>query len=100
MDTTTIGGGNAAEVRHNVAASRFELAVDGHLSIAEYMMDGATVIFTHTFVPPELRGRGVAEKLVRTALEWAQMEKRKVVPACSYVGKYLERHPEFRSLVG
>lgn len=91
--------GSDSDVRHNVAAQRFEVAADGHLSVAEYMLDGATVIFTHTFVPPELRGRGLAEKLVRAALQWAQAGKHRVVPACSYVAKFIERHAEFRDLV-
>lgn len=86
-------------VRHNVAAQRFEISADGHLSVAEYMVDGSAAIFTHTFVPPELRGRGLAEKLVRTALQWAAAEKRRVVPACSYVAKFIERHAEFQPLV-
>jgi predicted GNAT family acetyltransferase len=54
---------------------------------------------THTFVPGELRGRGLAEQLVRAALEHARAEKLRVVPACSYVAKYIERHPEYRALL-
>ncbi len=88
------------EVRHNAVASRYEANVDGHLAVAEYRLDGDRMIFTHTFVPPELRGRGIAEKLVRPALEHARAEHRRVVPACSYVATFIERHPEFRSLVG
>lgn len=86
-------------VRHNAAESRFEAVVEGLLSVADYKLEGGTMVLTHTFVPPELRGRGVAEKLVRAALEWARAEKRRIVPACSYVGVFLQRHPEFRDLV-
>ena len=86
-------------VQHNAAASRYEAVVDGHLAVAEYQLDGDRMTFTHTFVPPELRGRGIAEKLVRPALEWARTEKRRVVPACSYVAVFIERHPEFRDLL-
>ena len=56
-------------VRHNVGASRFEALVDGYLSVVDYTFEGEVVVFTHTFVPPELRGRGLAEKLVRAALD-------------------------------
>ena len=86
-------------VRHNAAESRYEALIDGHLAVAEYRIDGDRMIFTHTFVPPELRGRGVAEKLVRPALELARTEKRRVVPACSYVAAFIERNPEFRELM-
>jgi len=92
-------GSGEIVVRHNVAENRFETVVDGFLSVAEYEFVDDTVVFTHTFVPPELRGRGVAEKLVRPALEWARAEKRHVVPACSYVARFIDRHAEFRSLL-
>ncbi len=86
-------------VQHNPTASRYEALVDGHLAVAEYQLDGDRMIFTHTFVPPELRGRGLAEKLVRPALEWARTEKRRVVPACSYVATFIERNPQFQELL-
>ena len=44
-------------VTHNAATSRFEATVDTHLAVAEYVMQDGRVVFTHTFVPPELRGR-------------------------------------------
>jgi predicted GNAT family acetyltransferase len=90
---------NEIVVHHNVLERRFEAIVDGHLSVADYVVEAGTVTFTHTFVPPELRGRGVAEKLVRAALAWAAEEKRRVIPACSYVARFVERHAEFRGLV-
>lgn len=86
-------------VQHNAAENRFEAVVDGHVAVAEYEIKDERVIFTHTFVPPELRGRGIAEQLVRAALGWATAEKRRVVPACSYVAAFIERHPEFHALV-
>lgn len=87
-------------VRHNREEHRFEAQVDGHLAVADYTLDGERMIFTHTFVPPELRGRGFAEKLVRAGLDFARAEKRRVVPACSYVAVFIERNPEFKALVG
>lgn len=85
-------------VSHHTAANRFEVEIDGNRALAEYARQGQIVTMTHTFVPPELRGRGLAEKLVVAALEWARAERLHVVPACSYVAKFLERHPEYRDL--
>ena len=85
-------------VRHNEAESRFETTVDGYLSVADYELTNGQFVMTHTLVPPELRGRGIAEKLVRAALEHARAERLRVVPACSYVGVFLQRHPEYRDL--
>ena len=90
---------NEPNLRHNPAASRYEIEIDGHLSVAEYVLDGPRMILTHTLVPPELRGRGIAEKLVRAALEDARTRSRKVVPQCAYVAKFIERHAEYRDLL-
>lgn len=89
----------AVTVRHNVPAHRFEAVVEGHLSVCEYEVVEDRMVFTHTLVPPELRGRGIAEQLVRTALAEARTAGRKVVPACSYVARFIERHREFQDLL-
>jgi uncharacterized protein len=96
MKTTDGDGG----VRHNAAENRFEMEADGQLSVADYTRRDGEMVMTHTFVPSTLRGRGIAEKLVRAALEHARAEKLKVVPACSYVATFIERHAEFQSLLG
>lgn len=85
-------------VRHNADAHRYEIETDGHLAVAEYAMEGGRQVMTRTFVPTELRGRGLAEVLVRAALQDAQAAGRRVVPACSYVDKFMQRHEEFAAL--
>jgi hypothetical protein len=90
----------ADPVRHNAAASRYEIELGGHLAVAEYVFEGdGRMVFTHTFVPPELRGRGLAEKLVRRALADAREQGRRVVPACSYVAAFIGRNAEFQALL-
>ena len=84
-------------IQHDAAAHRFEALVDGHKAVAEYELSGNEMIFTHTFVPPGLRGRGIAEKLVRAGLDEARRRGRTIVPRCSYVAQFLERHPELKS---
>jgi hypothetical protein len=90
---------SATPVRHNAAASRYEVEADGHLAIADYVLEGDRMTFTHTFVPPELRGRGLAELLVRAALTDARAAGRRIVPQCSYVAVFVQRHAEYRDLV-
>lgn len=86
-------------VQHNPGASRYESVVDGHRSVCTYELSGERMVFTHTLVPPELRGRGIAEPLVRTALADARAAGRRVVPACTYVAKFIERHREYQDLL-
>ena len=86
-------------VLHNLSVQRFELNVDGATAVAEYQRADDHVIFTHTLVPPELRGKGLAESLARTALDWARVEKLKVVPQCTYIARFIEHHQEYRDLL-
>ena len=52
-----------------------------------------------TFVPEEARGEGVASDLVRQALEWARDHGYEVIPTCSFVEDYIDRHDEWRGIV-
>ena len=53
----------------------------------------------HTIVSPMLGGRGYGSRLVRSALDYARDNGLKVIPSCSFVGVYLERHPEYKALL-
>jgi len=86
-------------VTHNEAEHRYEATVDGLLSVCEYEIVDDRIVFTHTLVPPELRGRGIAEQLVRPALADARAAGRKVVPACAYVAGFIKRHREYQDLL-
>ncbi|MGJ3648495.1 GNAT family N-acetyltransferase [Sphingomonas sp. GlSt437] len=88
-----------AEVHDNTTLHRFELVEDGHLAFAEYRIEGGVITFTHTIVPPEIGGRGVASRLIGAALASARARGLKVVPQCSFVAAYIERHPDERDLL-
>jgi uncharacterized protein len=89
----------APAVRHNTIESRFEIEAAGRLAVAEYLLAGDRMTFTHTFVPPELRGGDLAPRLVRAGLEFARATGRRVVPQCSYVARFIQRNPEFADLL-
>ena len=86
-------------VNDNPQHQRFEALVAGHLSVAEYERKGDRIVFTHTKVPEELSGHGIANKLVQAALEQARAEQLTVVPLCPFVTTFIRRHPDFRTLV-
>ena len=83
----------------NAAASRFELTAEGHTAVLEYVRAGARLRLMHTEVPPELRGRKYAEVLARFGLEHARANHLKVVPFCPFVRAFLQRHPEYQSVL-
>jgi uncharacterized protein len=83
------------QVRHNAAEHRYELATEHGMALAVYREQGDRRIFTHTEVPPEDEGRGIASRLVREALDDTRRHGFKIVPACSFVVAFVERHPEY-----
>jgi predicted GNAT family acetyltransferase len=89
---------SSAAVRHNAGASRFELEIDGHLALADYVLRDGVMTFTHTESPPALAGKGAASTLIHGALLWAREHGLKVRATCSFVVAYLKRHPEFADL--
>jgi uncharacterized protein len=90
---------HAPTVLHNVAAQRFEIALDGELARADYRLDGNVMRMVHTEVPPAQEGKGIAGALVRAAFAYAAAQNLKIAPLCSYVRGYMRRHPETQTLL-
>ena len=87
------------EIRHNIAASRFEIQMENDIAVLDYSQRGDIITFTHTGVPAELEGRGIGSQLARAGLEYAREKSFKVVPLCWFVAGYIGRHPEYKSLL-
>jgi uncharacterized protein len=86
-------------IEHDVIKHQFELVVDGHRAYLAYMDLGKqTLDFYRTFVPSDLRGRGIAARLTEHALDYAERMGYSVIPSCSYVERYMQRR-ERRSSV-
>lgn len=86
-------------IEHVPARGRFEVQVDGGRAECVYRLHGAVMNITHTEVPRQSEGRGVAAELVRAALAYARQHGLRVRPSCSYVGAYMRRHPETQDLL-
>ena len=82
-------------VEHLLEEKRFVLNCEGSQAVLHYTLLennlGAprTINFTSTFVPPECRGKGIAEKLVRTGIAWAKAQGYELQASCWYVAKFL-----------
>lgn len=83
-------------VEHRPQQQRFVLPCDGSEARLEYRLlrsaadsPPAGVDFTYTYVPPELRGKGLAEALVRRGLAWAREQDLQIQASCWYVAKFL-----------
>lgn len=88
-------------VVHEQAAERFVIHTELGDAVLEYdRPDPLAIDFTRTCVPEALRGRGLASILAKFALEFAGDEGLEVLLTCSYLRRYVERHPEYQELVG
>lgn len=90
---------NNLTIENNPAAQRFEARVNQHLAQLAYEQSGQRITYTHTEVPEQLRGQGIAAKLARTALEHARTQGLSVVARCPFVKGYIEKHPEYQDLL-
>ena len=87
-------------VRDAPEADRYEIR-DGEqvLGLAAYERRGEIVVFTHTEVDPDSGRSGLGSTLVRAALDDVRSRGGSVVPRCSFVQGWIERHPEYADLV-
>ena len=91
---------NSARVEHEPGRRRFTMRFDEGTAVLDYRaIDAGTLDYHHTFVPPALRGRGLASELTSQALRYARDARLKVVPTCPFVATFIARHPEYSSLV-
>ena len=87
------------KIVHNEAAKRFETSIDGHTGYISYKERDDKLVYDHTIVPQELGGRGVGSALVKEALNYARENDKKVVPQCSFVSSYIDKHPDYQDLL-
>ena len=89
----------APAVELDADQSRFVIRDPQGVSELRYNIIGSQIVLEHTEVPKALRGRGLADALARTALEYARVNQLAVIPVCPFVIRYLSRHPEYESLL-
>jgi uncharacterized protein len=80
-------------VSHDPGARRFTTEVAGIRAQLDYTLAGRNMTITHTLVPPEIGGRGIAAELMSAALSAAQAAGWSVTAACSYAAAYMAKHP-------
>ena len=66
-----------------------------HMGRLTWVEEDGVRVAEHTIVPREIGGKGVAAKLVEALIADARAQGFKVKPACSYVAKKFDKHPEW-----
>ena len=87
-------------VRENPASQCYEALIDGEMIGAiVYECSGPRMVFLHTIVEPELRGRGIATLLVKTALDDVRAKGSPLSNYCGFVAEFIAAHPEYADLI-
>jgi uncharacterized protein len=86
-------------VTDNLELSRYELETPAGTAVLAYRRRGDRIELVHTEVPTAAEGRGYGASLARHALDAARAAGARVVPSCSYVAAYVQRHPEYQDLL-
>ncbi|WP_196279209.1 GNAT family N-acetyltransferase [Catellatospora vulcania] len=81
-------------------SSRYEARQGGRLlGVLTYHRKPGSIVFDHTGVEPEARGRGIGAMLCAAALAGAAEDDVHVVPSCSFVRRWVQDHPEYLPLI-
>lgn len=88
------------EIIHHPENHTFQTTVDGCTAYVTYSVQNGELDIRHTIVPPEIRGRGIAAQLVKSACDYAVSQHLTAVATCSYAVVWLQRHPEYHGKTG
>lgn len=89
------------DVRDDPAERRYEIRVDGvRAGFAEYHLYGERAAFIHTEIDAAYQGKGLANTLIRRALDDARARGLQVEPFCPFVRGFIDKHRDgYRDLV-
>jgi predicted GNAT family acetyltransferase len=96
MSTETTPAATGAATTVTEEPGRFTIAVDGRIvGLADYHDRDGRRVFPHTEVLPQFQGRGLATILVAEALRSTRAAGLRIVPRCSMVADFIDKHPEY-----
>ncbi|HEV2855270.1 MAG TPA: GNAT family N-acetyltransferase [Thermoanaerobaculia bacterium] len=84
------------KVQQNEKERKFYADVDGREAVVEYAKMGDIYNLAHTYVPEEMRGQGIADKLVRGTLDEIRRQDARFLPSCPFVQAFVKKHPEYQ----
>ena len=88
------------EFLDNKDRKRFELKTQGITAFVDYIINKKGVIYlTHTEVPEEAEGQGIATRLIDHVMEEIKERELELVPICPFVKVYLQRNPKYKELL-
>ena len=87
-------------VRDNTESLCYDALIDGEvIGTIVYEHAGSRMVFMHTIVDPEFRGRGVATTLVRAALDDVRAKGMTLTNYCGFVAEFITARPQYADLI-
>jgi len=82
-------------------AERYVAEIDGEVVgyTVYHIRQGGIYFFVHTEIEPSHSGKGIGQTLVRQALDDVRTNGATIVPLCPYVAAFIQKNPEYDSLV-
>lgn len=85
-----------SNIQHLPQEHRFVSDCGGATALLQYQLmssptdpNRTAIDFSSTFVPPECRGKGIAEQLVRAGIKWAKEQGYELHASCWYAAKFI-----------
>ncbi len=88
-----------SKIKHNKTNHEFYIETPEGKILLHYERENHALNFSHTFVPPELRGKGMAEQVIVEGFKYAEDNNLKVIPSCSYVKRLVIKNPDWKKLI-
>lgn len=87
-------------IRDNAESLCYDALVGGEVvGTIVYEHAGPRMVFRHTIVEPEFRGRGIATTLVRAALDDVRAKGMTLSNYCGFVAEFIATHPDYADLI-
>lgn len=87
-------------VRDNTSSRSYDALADRQVvGSVVYQPEGRRMVFMHTIVVPEFRGRGIGTTLVRYALDDVRSKGMTLTSYCGFVSAFIDAHPEYADLI-
>lgn len=87
------------KIKHDKEHNKFITNINGREAHMRYeQVSPKKLDYYRTYVPKDLREQGIASHLVEEALNYAKKNDYEVIPSCSFVNGYVEKHQEYQGI--
>lgn len=83
----------------HIQGKQFRLIENHFIAHLDYNDHNGIRTITHTIVPAELSGRGIASQLAHAALDDARIHHLRIRSQCSFIDYFINKTPQYQDLL-